>query len=212
MKKVLLFLAGLMLIVLVFCALGLSAAIYDTGGKATIEPYFFQPDDNYSRRPGVPATPADLGDANMRDKLIAKYITEYFYVTPDMNAVSERMTAATSFRRMSTGAVFQKWLDTVAPQIEEMAKARMLRTVSVVNITPASDKYVRVEYELRTWQTPNDFSVPPVVTNDVLFLDVSYKSGMRDTVGNMTTNEYLESGGDPAAVFYFGIRDVATTN
>ena len=212
MRKVLLFLAGLLLIVLVFCALGLSAAIYDTGAKTVIEPYFFQPDNNYTRRPGVPATPNDFGDASMREKLIAKYITEYFYVTPDMDAVSKRMTATTSFRRMSTGAVFQKWLDTVAPQIEEMAKARMLRTVSVVDIAPASDKYVRVEYELRTWRTPNDFSALPEITNDVLFLDVAYKSGMRDMVGNMTTDEYLESGGDPAAVFYFGIRDVATTN
>ena len=212
MRKILLFLAGLLLIVLVFGALFLATAIYDTGSKTTIVPYFFQPDDNFSRRPGVPATTADFGDDSMREKLIAKYITEYFYVTPDVNAVSERMNTATSLRRMSTAAVFQKWLDTVAPQIEEMAKARMLRTVSVVSITPASDKYLRVEYELRTWRTPNNFSESPEITRDVMFMDVAYKSGMRDMVGNMTTDEYLESGGDPAAVFYFGIRDIATTN
>ncbi len=212
MRKILLFLGGVLLIVLVFGALFLATAIYDTGSKTIIEPYFFQPDDNYSRRPGVPATAADFGDDKMRDNLIAKYVTEYFYVTPDTDAVSERMTAPTSLRRMSTGPVFQKWLDTVAPQIEEMAKQRMLRTVSVISITPASDKYLRVEYELHTWRTPNDFSTPPEVTHDTLFMDVAYKSGMRDMVGNMTVEEYLETGGDPAAVFYFGIRDIATTN
>ena len=54
MKKLIMFLSGLMLMVLMCGALVLAGFIYDTGSKTTIDTYFFQPDDNAIRRPGVP--------------------------------------------------------------------------------------------------------------------------------------------------------------
>ncbi|MBS7386873.1 MAG: hypothetical protein KIG73_04130, partial [Alphaproteobacteria bacterium] len=185
--------------------------IYDTGAKTTINTYFFQPDDNAIRRPGVPVSDLTLGADKMRERLIAKYITEYFYVTPDMSDVTRRREGRTSLRRMSLRDVFNTWLQKVAPEIEDLAKNRALRTVSLISVAPdINNKYWIVNYELRTWRAPNNFASAPDVTRGTIYLGINYAPGMRDTVGKQSVEDYLESGGDPAAVFKFVVIDVAS--
>ena len=208
MKKLIMFLSGLLLMVLMCGALVLTGVIYDTGAKTTINTYFFQPDDNAIRRPGVPVSDLTLGADKMRERLIAKYITEYFYVTPDM---SRRREGRTSLRRMSLRDVFNTWLQKVAPEIEDLAKKRALRTVSLISVAPdTNNKYWIVNYELRTWRAPNNFASAPDVTRGTIYLGINYAPGMRDTVGKQSVEDYLESGGDPAAVFKFVVIDVAS--
>ena len=211
MKKLIMFLSGLLLMVLMCGALVLTGVIYDTGAKTTINTYFFQPDDNAIRRPGVPVSDLTLGADKMRERLIAKYITEYFYVTPDMSDVTRRREGRTSLRRMSLRDVFNTWLQKVAPEIEDLAKKRALRTVSLISVAPdINNKYWIVNYELRTWRTPNNFASAPDVTRGTIYLGINYAPGMRDTVGKQSVEDYLESGGDPAAVFKFVVIDVAS--
>ncbi len=211
MRRLLLFLSGFMLLVLMCVALFFAGAIYDAGKKTTIDTYFFQPDANYARRPGVPASPADLGADKMRERLIAKYITEYFYVTPDTSDIEHRMSGDTSLRRMSTATAFETWLTTAAPEIQSLAGARALRTVSLISAEQKpGEKYWTVTYELKTWHTPNDFSVAPDVSRGILYLDIAYEPGMRQSVGKASLEEYLESGKDPAVAFRFGVYDIAT--
>lgn len=211
MKKLIMFLSGLLLMVLMCGALVLTGVIYDTGAKTTINTYFFQPDDNAIRRPGVPVSDLTLGADKMRERLIAKYITEYFYVTPDMSDVTRRREGRTSLRRMSLRDVFNTWLQKVAPEIEDLAKNRALRTVSLISVTPdTNNKYWIVNYELRTWRAPNNFASAPDVTRGTIYLGINYAPGMRDTVGKQSVEDYLESGGDPAAVFKFVVIDVAS--
>ncbi len=211
MKKLIMFLSGLLLMVLMCGALVLTGVIYDTGAKTTVNTYFFQPDDNAIRRPGVPVSDLTLGADKMRERLIAKYITEYFYVTPDMSDVTRRREGRTSLRRMSLRDVFNTWLQKVAPEIEDLAKNRALRTVSLISVTPdTNNKYWIVNYELRTWRAPNNFASAPDVTRGTIYLGINYAPGMRDTVGKQSVEDYLESGGDPAAVFKFVVIDVAS--
>ena len=211
MKKLIMFLSGLLLMVLMCGALVLTGVIYDTGAKTTINTYFFQPDDNAIRRPGVPVSDLTLGADKMRERLIAKYITEYFYVTPDMSDVTRRREGRTSLRRMSLRDVFNTWLQKVAPEIEDLAKNRALRTVSLISVTPdTNNKYWIVNYELRTWRAPNNFASAPDITRGTIYLGINYAPGMRDTVGKQSVEDYLESGGDPAAVFKFVVIDVAS--
>lgn len=211
MKKLIMFLSGLLLMVLMCGALVLTGVIYDTGAKTTINTYFFQPDDNAIRRPGVPVSDLTLGADKMRERLIAKYITEYFYVTPDMSDVTRRREGRTSLRRMSLRDVFNTWLQKVAPEIEDLAKNRALRTVSLISVTPdTNNKYWIVNYELRTWRAPNNFASAPDVTRGTIYLGINYAPGMRDKVGKQSVEDYLESGGDPAAVFKFVVIDVAS--
>ena len=205
------FLSGLMLMVLMCGALVLAGFIYDTGSKTTIDTYFFQPDDNAIRRPGVPVDDVVLGADKMRERLIAKYVTEYFYVTPDMSDMTRRREGRTSLRRMSSRDVFDSWLKNVAPEIEELAKSHALRTVSLVSlIQDTNNKYWIAEYELKTWQTPNNFAIKPVINRGILYLGINYAPGMRDKMGKKSVEDYLESGGDPAAVFKFIVIDVAS--
>ena len=211
MKKLIMFLSGLLLMVLMCGALVLTGVIYDTGAKTTINTYFFQPDDNAIRRPGVPVSDLTLGADKMRERLIAKYITEYFYVTPDMSDVTRRREGRTSLRRMSLRDVFNTWLQKVAPEIEDLAKKRALRTVSLISVAPdTNNKYWIVNYELRTWRAPNNFASAPDVTRGTIYLGINYAPGMRDKVGKQSVEDYLESGGDPAAVFKFVVIDVAS--
>lgn len=210
MRKLILFFVGLILFALMFASLLATGVIYDTSAKIVIEPYFFQPNDNYTGRIGKPQTPGELGDEAMRSMLISKYITEFFYVTPDPDETKRRIAGDTSLARMSTPETFQTWLDTVAPDIENLSNSGVLRTASVIDAEFQSKtengEYWRIVYELKTWERPNDFSVSPITQRGVLYMDIFYRPGMRS--GSFDISGYLESGGDPAAVFRFGVFDI----
>ena len=206
------FFGGLLLIALTFGALVLSGMIYDTGKKTTVKTYFFQPNNYPTQRPGVPATPQDLSEGKLRDLLLSKYLTEYFYVTPDLDEVARRKSGRTGLRRMSDAKVFEKWLENVAPEIEKMAQNHMLRTVTLVGAVPepGSSEYWRVEYELKTWTRPNDLSATPVVDRGILYMNMVFEPQMRQEIQGKSIELYLESGGDPAVAFRFGILDITT--
>ncbi len=213
MKKLMLFFCSLILIALMFGALFLSGAIYETSNKATVETYFFQPDDSFLRRQATPKALTDISDDELRDMLLSKYITEYFYVTPDVEDVNRRTAGKSPLARMSVVKVFESWLENVAPKIEEMAQKNMLRTAKLISVTPqaGSDKYWRVEYELKTWERPNDLAISPIVTRGEMYMQIVFKPGIRQEFREHNkVAEYLENGGDPAALFMFGITDLTT--
>ena len=205
---------GLMLMLVMFAALFLSGEILDTNEKSITEAYFFQPDNNPNRRPGVPATAKDIGKENMLVKLVDRYITEYFYVTPDMTEFNKRIDGKTVLGpgRLSTAEVFSAWKDNIAPEIQKMSENKMLRLVRVnsVDLETVDGNYWRVEYETITWPVPNDLSVVPDVDNGIVYLQITYEPGLRTavTIGGQSIEKYLESGGDPAGVFKFLVTDV----
>lgn len=211
MRKLIAFLSGLLLLLIMFAALCLSGAIYDAGQKTAIDTYFFQPNEYYADRVDVPSTPADIGSDAMRDMLIAKFITEYFYVIPDVNNIAQRTNLKTSvIKIMARDNVFQEWVTKVVPTLQQMAEEKKLRTVSVTNIYAAPDQanYWIVEYELVTWEKPNDFSVLPIVTNGQLYIQLIYEDGLREMLRKKPVEVALESGIDPAAVFKIRIDAV----
>ena len=108
MRKFVMFLSGLLLMLIMFAALFLSGAIYDTGKKATVETFFFKPDDSFMQRPEV-ASPSDLDSEELRNMLISRYITEYFYVIPNVENVTSRIDGKTSLNFMSHPDVFSYW-------------------------------------------------------------------------------------------------------
>ena len=195
----------------------LSGFIYDAGKKfnnninSATEVYFFQPNDRAIERHATPVTDIVLGADQMRNLLIAKYITEYFYATPDTSDVTRRKEGRSSLYRMSTRSVFSAWLTGVAPEIERLAQSHALRTVSLVSVRPDADNnYWIVEYELKTWRTPNNFAIVPDIERGTMYLGINYAPGMRDIMNKTSVEDYLESGGDPAAVFKFIVIDVAS--
>ena len=214
MKKVIWFLAGFMLIVLICSMLYISGAIYNTAGKATIVPYFFEYNNHFDERLGTPVSPDDLQsdtpeDSEMYRRLLERYVTEMFYVTPDMTDLENRKAGKTALYIMSYGKnAFPKWLDAIAPEIEKMTQDKKLRLVKLVSIVP-EEQYIRVTYELKTWEHSNNLENNPEISYGVVYLNVVYEPGMRKEIGQRSIEHYLENGGDPAAVFKFAVTDIA---
>jgi hypothetical protein len=213
MKKLITFLSGLLLLLIMFAALCLSGAIYDAGQKMTIDTYFFQPNAYYAHRVGVPDTPDSIGSDAMRNMLIERFITEYFYVIPDVNNIAQRTDPKTSVLRiMARSNVYQEWITKVVPVLKQMAEEKKLRTVAVTNVSAAPDQknYWIVEYEFVTWEKPNDFSVPPIITNGQLYIQLIYEDGLREMLRKKPVEVALESGIDPAAVFKIRVDAVSS--
>lgn len=209
--------AGLILLAVMFAALFVAGAIFDANKKIeeNIETFFFQPDNNPERRPGVPASPEDIGDMGMLEKLIDRYITAYFYVTPDMTDTDRRIAGSnTALVYMSDTPVFDYWKKNIAPEIKQMSADKMLRLVRVTSIDKETvdGNYWRIGYETTTWTKPNDLSVVPQTYNGILYMNIIYEPGMRSKMVYGSSEEsigrYLEQHGDPAAVFKFGVTDV----
>lgn len=211
MKKLIMFFSGIVILALMCIALWFAGAIYDTANKVSIDTFFFQPNNLSYQRAGVPATAAELGDELIRNMLIERYLTEYFYVIPDTNDVVNRVDGRTGLYGMSTRAVFDNWRTNIAPAIQKLAQDRVLRTVSVASITPPTNSaYWTIVYKMETWGQPNNFYVAPTVTYGNIYLNIRFEPGMRDDVRGKPVEEFLEQGGDPAATFKFMVLDVAT--
>ena len=207
MKKILRFFTGLFLLVLTFGLIWAAAAIYDTGNKLTVDTFFFQPANLSERRPGVPKSISDIGDDEIRRMLIDKFVSEYFYVIPNSLDIENRVAGKGGLKGIVSPQVFKAWQAGEAVNIQELAAEKAMRTARVINIIPrpgVSD-YWTIDYELHTWMRPNDFSVAPVVERGRLYMSLRYKNGLKtsDQIGR-----YLETGGDPAALFKFIVTDV----
>ncbi len=210
MKKILMFFAGLLLLVLVFGAIFLTGAIYDAGEKRTVDTYFFRPNNLSTERPGELEPLSDIGDTRLIDMLITRYVAEYFGILPGVNYADGRGSSNGMLANTSSASVFRDWQANVAPEIQNMAVKGMMRTVNVVgDITrPGNGDYWRADYELRTWQTPNNLATGPVVTTGTVFLKVRYEPGIRESVVERGMHQYLENGGDPAGFFKFMVQEV----
>lgn len=181
MKKLIMFLAGVMLLVVMFVAMFFTGAIFDTASKQSVETYFFQGNSFSGHRPGAPQTPKDLGDTKMFDMLVTKYVNDYFYVLPDMSNINQRQSPRSALDIMSAPDVFAQWKADIAPQITEMADAGMMRTVSVTGIQRYGD-YHAVEYQLKTWRQPNNMDELPQVETGIIYLLVSDTPRISDYV------------------------------
>jgi len=216
MKKLIMFLGGLVLIALTLVMLFLTSAIYDSAKSTSVDTYFFQIDLRSEMRPGTPETPAQIGETAMREMLIKKYLNEYFYVIPDVENIANRMKPKSTLAYMSDTNVFNTWIDTVAEEIQEMSEEKQMRIVDVDGeiFKPADSDYWIVPYVLYTWTSANDMLAEPRVSHGVLRMDIAYEPGTREILngGTFDIGKYLkhsynrfESGYEPAIIFKFKV-------
>lgn len=209
MKKLLAFFVGLILMCLTFGMVWVGAAIYDTASKQTVDTFFFQPANLSSQRIGVPAALSDLDGEKIREMLVDKFITEYFYVIPDLNNVESRLKGATGLRWMSSANVFQQWAETIGPEITKMAEERKMRMARLIEmeLPENSDNWWTITYELTTWETPNDLLRAPLITLGTMYIKLEFVPGVRPMMYGEKFNlgKFLEQGGDPSLIFMFRI-------
>jgi hypothetical protein len=212
MKKLIGYILGILLLALVVVMLFFASAIYDTRARESIQTYFFQRDGVSVRRPGEPVRESDIGETAMREILIKKYVTEYFYAIPDVENIAVRTQTQSTLARMSTADVFNTWVNGQADIIQSMAQRKMMRTVAIDGEIhkPADSDYWIVPYVLYTWETPNDITTKPKATHGTLLMGVRYEPGFRSTidVGKILKHNYnnFESQEDPATVFKFMVE------
>lgn len=207
-RKLFAFLTGLLTLALIFASMWSVSAIYDSADKTTVEAYFFQPNRLSSRRVGVPATPADLGEYKMIQRLVAKYIHEYFYVIPDNIDINRRRSADSVLSLLSSSSVFNDWLAGEATEIQTLADQGAFRVASIVGEIekPApNNDYWTVRYELRTWAAPNDMAQEPEIRHGTLYMKLIYYPGLRP---EMDVQRYLDMGLDPAGMFKFMVTEI----
>ena len=212
MKKLIMFFSGLILLCLTFGMIVVGAAIYDTASQQTVDTFFFQPSNLSSERIGVPAAISDLSNDKIREMLVEKFVTEYFYVIPDMVNVTQRLGGQIGLRAMVSENVFKQWLNTTGSDISAMAANKAMRIARMVDmrLPQDSENWWEITYELITWDVPNDLAHDPIITRGTMNINMRYEPGFwRDTNGKeIDIGTRLESGDDPASLFKFRVFDV----
>ena len=214
-RSVFMFLCFLMLIAM----LGLlffAGAIYDAGQKHTIDTFFFEPNYKSAQRILPPVSANSMTDNFLREKIIARFVNEYFYVIPDTNNARMRVngkntdgtkTVLKGLTKYKT-AIFENWAKTVAPEIVSLADKKVLRTVRIMpEITESESGHLIVRYELKTWTKPNDVLARPETTFGELYLDTT--KGPIHIEQTEEALQKLKQGNDPVSVFMYYVFDVA---
>lgn len=213
MKKLMMFLLGLLLICLTAAMLFIGAAIYDTASQQTVDTFFFQPANLSSERIETPVALEELDNETVRNMLVDKFITEYFYVIPDVQNATERVNGDTGLRILVDAAAFAKWKNTEAPLILELAEKSVLRLARVIDIElpEFSDGWWTLTYELTTWEKPNNLFVSPTVTQGTMNIKMRYEPGFwkkSNGIAEMDIAAHLEAHKDPSLIFKFRVYDI----
>ena len=219
MRRLIMFIFGLLLLALIVAMLFLTSAIYDTGIKESINTHFFQTNELSVMRPGAPIHESEIGETAMREMLIKKYVTEYFYAIPDMDNIKTRMSNNSTMAIMSSAKVFNNWRTGEAQGIQSMAENQMMRTVEIAGEIhkPNDSDYWVVPYILKTWTVSNDMAHTPQITRGTLLMEILYEPGVREIIGNrpFDVGKFLkdsynsfENRYDPAVIFRFQVSDL----
>lgn len=205
MRKIILFLLGFFILAFTCMVLAFSGIVYNSAEKVEVQPFFFQLNNLYSMRVGVPAGVDDLGEARIIEKLIKKYVLEYFYVTPDSENIAKRTSVGSPLAQMSSSDVFDDWLNTEAVTIQSLSESSVFRMVEVMDEIqkPIGSDYWVVNYTLKTWSKSNDMSEEPVISRGVMLMSIIYEPGIRQSIIDMGIHNYLDKGGNIADVFKF---------
>lgn len=212
MRRLLGFLFGILILGLTFVILYFSGALYSSTDQRHIDPFIFQPNDISADRIGRPQPLEELTDKFVRERLIKKFVIEYFYVNPDVENIAQRTRPDSVLAALAHRSVFKEWQQNEARRIEDMATEKYMRTVTVANeiIQPAGSDYWIVHYELKTWDKPNNMELIPTVHRGIMHLKIEFEKGVRDLRGGQKfdVQKYLNDGGDPAAIFKFRVDEV----
>ncbi len=221
MSKMKAFFIGLSLLAIILAMIVLTAFIYRAGERSSVKSYIFQTDNNASQRIGTLQDIDDISATVLRNKLIKKYVAEYFKVIPGDKNVMNRPT----LKIMSYGGnAFDYWKQTEAKTIEEMSNKKMLRLarvrddgIATYNRTDSSngDKdtesvYYKVRYTTATWVESNALETEPLYDQGTLYLEVRFEPGLSPKIegANYDLRNYLEAGKNPAGLFKFRVINI----
>jgi len=210
MKRLIFFLAVLILIGLSGAAVYFSGLIFDATRKIDIDPYIFQPAELSQNRIGRPVELERMSDERVLEHLIERFVREYLNVIPDADDVTRRGGVHGPLRFMASRPVFENWNANVRPQLSQLASTGKLRRAHVTNLRTAGDFHV-VTYDLITYNSNDIGGVPEIRRNREMQLRLRpFESGVRETFRGepFDAGRHLRNGGDPAVIFKFLVEEV----
>ncbi|MCL2749239.1 MAG: hypothetical protein FWE50_04175 [Alphaproteobacteria bacterium] len=205
---------GILMLLLAAGIAVMGGKMFDVSRNFEVNAVIFQPADLSRDRIEKPIALDTLSEETVRERLIKKFVHEYFYIMPDADDIKRRRRSDSVLARMSDPAsgVFKEWNEKVAPDLEKMAGMQVLRRVVVREVTTPPGEYIKVVYDLHTWDMANDITRPPQVSKDkVMFIRLDFEKGLRQHQTNgakFNIRRYLENGGDPATIFRFKVLEV----
>lgn len=223
MRKIVSFFIGLLLLAITFATVVLVALIYRSNNQLSVKSYIFQM-GNYAatQRVGPLQKLEDMSAIELRNKLIKKYVSEYFLVIPGEQNVNERSV----LERLSDTYAYKQWQSGEAKTIADMAAKKMFRRVYVSDADIAAmdmpdgyDYYdadsaepilYSVHYRTETWPESNAMWIEPVYETGDIYLEIKFTPGIRETVNGKKFNikKYLESGNNPVGLFMFKVISI----
>lgn len=219
MNKIKSFFVGIFLLMFVVAMVVLTAFIYRAGEHSSIKSYMFQMGNNAAQRIGKLQDINDISANDLRNKLIKKYISEYFKVIPGDKDITNRPT----LRILSGEKAFDYWRQTEAKAIEEMSDKKMFRLARVhddgiatynktekLNNDHTENVYYKVKYNTSTWVESNILETEPIYDQGTMYIEIEFEPGLRETVygKRYDIRDYLESGKNPAGLFKFRVINI----
>ena len=216
MNKIVSFLSGLVLLVITFIIVVLVALVYRANESSSIKSYIFQVNNMANQRVGELQDINDISAEDLRNKLIKKYVSEYFKVIPGEKDVEKRSV----LEALSGSTAFKQWQESEARTIATMSEKNMLRIVHVYDDGIATlnrradynynDEYMQavyysVRYYTETWDTPNNMASTPTVEQGTIYIEAFFRPGIRD---NIDVQKYLQDGENPVKLFGFAVINI----
>lgn len=216
MNKIKSLFVGFLLLAAVFLMVLLVSLVYRANERMTIKSYIFQMSNYANQRVGTLQDINEISANDLRNKLIKKYVSEYFKVIPGESNVTNRPT----LKKLGPSA-FKKWEQTEAKTIADMSSKKMFRMVRVhddgiamlnrsegidYSATGTAPKiYYAVRYYMATWSESNSMETEPIYEQGTLYIEARFKPGIRPDV---SVREPLEKGLDPIELFMFEVTNV----
>lgn len=225
MMKIKSFFMGILLLIIVFIMVIFGVLIYRANERSNIKTYIFQMGNNVNQRVGALQDIDTISPDDLRNKLIKKYISEYFRVMPGDANVTSRPTMI----EMSSANAFSEWTNGEAKLITDMSAKKMFRMARVpdggiaplhtpddintkTSDTPKSVYYV-VHYETYTWPESNNMNTEPIYDQGIIHIEVLFEPGLREhnKYGEkINIRDYLKSNQNPVNLFRFRVTNIGS--
>ncbi len=196
------FFIGIVLLAITFATVFFAVLVYRANSQTTVQTYIFQMDNSPAQRVGPLQDVATMKPEWLRNKLIQKYVAEYFKVIPVGKNPSQNATIA----RLSSPDVYSGWLNGEAQTIKDMAENKMFRNVWVdpTTIKPTGDpNWFEVPHATRTWYESNNMTATVMDNFGTVLLHVRF--GPEIFRQNINIKKSLEKGDNPAMLFEFTV-------
>lgn len=216
MNKIKAFFGGLLLLIITFIIIVLCALLYRANERSSVKSYIFQMNNFASQRVGELQDINDISAEDLRNKLIRKYVSEYFKVIPDETNVEDRSV----LYELSTSAAYKQWQKGEAKIIAKMSEKNMFRIVHVYddgiatlnrpagynyNDEIVQPIYYSVRYYTETWTEPNKMGTEPINEQGVIYIEAAFQPGIKD---NINVQKHLQQGKNPVELFKFKVTNV----